>query len=54
MFLIVSTSIGYQIPFNKRVQQAPKAMKRVQHLVYQNFQARGQLEQAVKECLEDL
>ena len=30
-------------------------MKRVQQcLVYQNFQARGQLEQANKECLEDL
>ena len=55
MFLIVSTSIGYQTPFNKRVLQAPKAMKRVQQfLVYQNFQARGQLEQANKECLEDL
>ena len=30
-------------------------MKRVQQfLVYQNFQARGQLEQANKECLEEL
>ena len=53
MFLIVSTSIGFQTHSNKRVLQAPKAMKRVQQLVCQNFQARGQLEQAIKKCLED-
>lgn len=54
MFLIVSTSIGFQIHSNRKVLQAPKAMKRVQQLVCRNFQARVQLDQVIKKCLEEI